>query len=271
MIHFYGKIGRPYRRRTALLMGVWLTSVLWGSADAGDSPPATASARILALPVTQAPRSLDGDLDGTNLRALIDQQIQSIRAVHLADHHPGESDGRPSWQIVVYFDAPLSTKDGLRKAAQALGRESERLTLLGSIEIVVADPTPRIYLEGSVDPAIVREALLDVRSEVVTTGELQWHRQRFTASERDEDTTSASQAFREEEGILARHRTNLFSATRQSRSAGPKLLILVQNGHDLNPRAYYDEQVGQTFLQSPQRGQIKATWPGRSLVKGGQF
>ena len=254
MTHFFGKLDESSKRQAALLAGVWLTCASLSPADAVGGTPATAAARVLALPVTSTPRNLDNDLDEATLTALVDQQVQRIRSIHPANRNPGHSDDRLAWQVVIYFDAPLSTKDGLRKAAQALSRESERLTLLGPTEIVLAGPTPRIYLEGSLDPAIVREALLDVRHEALTTGELQWHRQRYSASQRDEDTTSASQAFHDEEEILAEHRTNLFRWTTQQRSFGPKLLILVQNGHDLNPREYYDEQVGRTFLEDPQGG-----------------
>ncbi len=207
----------------------------------------------MALPITEISQTRDLDTAAIQPVALLDGRVQSVQSLQLPAPPPSPATPPHSWQVVVYFDAPLATREGLRKAARALSREAERLTFLGSTEIVIADPLPRLFLAGSRDPATLREALLDAPEEALTAGELQWHRQRFATSERDEDTAATSHALREEMGILARHRSGLFRWSIQKRAPGPRLLILVQNGYDANPRAFYEEELGGNFLVDPRQ------------------
>lgn len=236
--------------RLSLLLGViWLSGAIWSVPVAADAPSDPSGAgRLSAIPVT----ANLSDADRIGLIALLDQRPQKILDIYLPDE--AAAPGRPlrPWQVVVYFDAPLSTSDGLRKAAKALSREAERLTRLGPTEIVIADPMPRMYLDGSRDPAKVREALLDVPDAALSTGELQWHRQRYASAERDEEAAATSRALYDELKILTDHRTELARWSTRIRPPGPRLLILVQNGYDSNPRAFYNEQTGATFLGDPQ-------------------
>ena len=251
MTHLIGRRDGPAGRLIALLAGIWLAGTAAPALAASSADTTAQTTRTLAIPITGSPKQTQGDLTPEGLTVLLHGQAQRVQHVHRGVGSASPPDSRPPWQVVVYFDVPLSTRDGLRKAAKALSREAEQLSRLGPTEIVIADPHARLFLEASRDPATLREALLDVRSTALTTGELQWHRQRFAVAAQEDEAASASRALQTERRILETHRAGLFRVSAGRRAFGPKLLILVQNGHDLNPRTFYDERAGGSFLADP--------------------
>lgn len=235
---------------------VMLATAVWAStAWAGAETPDT---RLLIVPLMAPQGLVSGELDSDDLTALLDEQPQHIQQISRPAVDSRAQGEPPPWEILIYFDAPLTTSDGLRKATLLLSHEAERLTRLGSTEIVLADPRPQIYLQDSRNPVAVRETLLDIRSESLTTGELQWHRQRFLETDRDEAASRADRAFRDEVGIIEQQRQSLLLWLAAKASAGPRLLILTQNGYDLNPRAFYSEQTAGSFLEDPRGGLSQA-------------
>ena len=59
------------------------------------------------------------------------------------------------WQIVIVFDAALTSSAGLSWAADALTGASETLVELGEVTILVSDPTPRTLLAATRDQPLV--------------------------------------------------------------------------------------------------------------------
>jgi hypothetical protein len=88
---------------------------------------------------------------------------------------PGPSQ---DWEIVVYLDPELAPAVTLSDAARLLAERAERLTGLGSVEIVLADPEPRVALAASRDVARWPAALLELagsaegRAEALPAGRL---------------------------------------------------------------------------------------------------
>ena len=72
------------------------------------------------------------------------------------------SEAPEPWQIVLYFDAVLQQETGLRAAARALAAVAPRLVELGDVEVVVADPAPRLLLAASRSAEDVQAALADL-------------------------------------------------------------------------------------------------------------
>ena len=213
------------------------------------SPPATSNREVhipLALNIEpDIPTALD-------LIASLDGQPQTVLRVDSEDLQ---------WQVVVYFDAPLATPDGLRQTARTLSRAANRLAELGPTEIVLADPLPQLYLDRSQDPLAIREALRDLVREAMTTGELQWLRQRYLEREIDgEETALAAHALQEEVELLEQQRLALLQWLALRDSVGPRLLILVQNGYDLNSRSFFAGQTGGTFLEDPRTELVHTQW-----------
>jgi hypothetical protein len=58
------------------------------------------------------------------------------------------------WEIVVYLDPELAPAGPLNDAALLLTKRAGRLSSLGSVELVIADPEPRVALAPSRNPAI---------------------------------------------------------------------------------------------------------------------
>ncbi|MGB6363128.1 MAG: VWA domain-containing protein, partial [Thermoanaerobaculia bacterium] len=179
----------------------------------------------------------------------------------------GDSPG--DWQVVVYFDAPLSTPEGLKIAARTLARQAESLITLGPVEVVLADPLPRLFLAASRSSTEVEEALKDVPLDSFAAGELAWLRQRFLAAVDSADSeTVANHALGQEVALLEQQRSGLLRWLADRPSRGPRVVFLVQNGFDLNPREFYLERVGRTFYEDP-RSEIAHTDLARTLAAEG--
>ena len=75
-----------------------------------------------------------------------------------------ENGSRP-WHIVLYFDRTLAGKDTTRGAALALARQAGRLTGLGTVEVAVADPEPRVEIAAMVDAAALSDTLSGIAEQ----------------------------------------------------------------------------------------------------------
>lgn len=69
------------------------------------------------------------------------------------------ADGVTPWRQVLYFDQLLSDRSTLRRAADALADHAETLTALGTVEVVAADPEPRLLLPATRDSALLAQVL----------------------------------------------------------------------------------------------------------------
>jgi hypothetical protein len=63
------------------------------------------------------------------------------------------------WQVVVYVDSPTVTIQTAKGAAQGLAARAAQLVALGTVEVVVADPTPKRLLQPTRDAARLSAAL----------------------------------------------------------------------------------------------------------------
>ena len=257
------KIKRPRILGPSLLVlaGAVSPPVSWAAGE-------MSSRRQVRIPLTGQERVTTQDLGLEDLTVLLGQEAQSIQQIDRSPVGSTRLGDERAWQVVVYFDAPLSTRDGLRQAADLLSRESETLTNLGPTEIVLADPRPRQLLTGSRNPLTVKEALGDLRSEALTTGELIWHRQRFSSTDAELNRSEAARALEREVELIRNQRTELLRWLTRPTSTGPRLLILVQNGYDLNPRTFYTGQSAGSFLENPFGGITQAAAAKQVAVNG---
>jgi hypothetical protein len=65
----------------------------------------------------------------------------------------------PPWRPVVWIDRRLASPETVFRATLALSGQSDDLAKLGDVEIVVADPAPRVELAPSHEPLRLRESL----------------------------------------------------------------------------------------------------------------
>ena len=63
------------------------------------------------------------------------------------------------WTAVVWLDDLLAAPANLANWAQLLGEQAKDLATLGSVEIVLADPLPRVALAATSDVGAIKAAL----------------------------------------------------------------------------------------------------------------
>ncbi len=66
---------------------------------------------------------------------------------------------RDRWRFLIYVDLPLTRKRSLRRTVKTLAGQIDDLVALGPVEVVMANPQPRVILPFSRDAEAVREAL----------------------------------------------------------------------------------------------------------------
>jgi hypothetical protein len=136
-----------------------------------------------------------------------------------------EAVAQPDWTVVVWVDRVLAGPDAAFYAALALSQRAERLTALGPIEVIVADPAPRLVLAATREPKRVEQALTDL---VAQAG----HDRDRPASRPD---LRAGAHSRLEETALRRQCERLAVGMAAPRPGGPRLLLLVADGFALTP------------------------------------
>ncbi len=148
--------------------------------------------------------------------------------------------GQP-WQVLIYFDTPLSTPKGLAAAIRVLSDRAAELAALGPVSIVAADPEPRELVSGTRHAHEVRETLELFGDRTTLAGELLWRRLRFLEARRESriDEARSRQEMERERALLERQRTALLSTVGARPSGGAGLLILVQDGFDLDFARFY--------------------------------
>ncbi|HEY9420356.1 MAG TPA: hypothetical protein VIW92_02995, partial [Thermoanaerobaculia bacterium] len=149
------------------------------------------------------------------------------------------------WQVVVYVDRILTGSRTLRAAAGVLAESAPELAALGTVEIVVAEPEPRVLLS----PTRTAKAIDEVLSRLWLSGEgrddLSSLRRRFleeraAAGEQGLDTSEIAEAVDTETRLVRRQQEELAEwLTSRSGGGGPKLLLLVTDGFERNPAAFY--------------------------------
>ena len=72
---------------------------------------------------------------------------------------------RDRWRFLIYFDMPLTRRRTLRRGIEALLDQAGELVVLGPVEVVVANPEPRVVLPFTRDGEELRRALAEVRRE----------------------------------------------------------------------------------------------------------
>ncbi len=100
---------------------------------------------------------LDNKVPTEDLTVLLGGRIAQVRRLERLE------DG--DWTLVVYVDRVLAKPDTLFHSTLALSQRSADLARLGSVEVVVADPVPRIVLPASREARRIRQVLADLAGE----------------------------------------------------------------------------------------------------------
>lgn len=217
----------PLAAALAVGVGTFLLVVLTPIAGAAQIAEGTAFNAVIGLPgAVGAQRS-----DSLSIR-FGDQTAEPLSLEPL---------GTAAWDVLVYFDAPLLTPDGLAASIAALESRAEEMLALGPVTLVVADPEPRELLVESSHPHEIRETLALFAERSTLAGELLWRRLRFAEARRDGevDDQVARQAMEREQEIVERQLEALEECLRRRPGSQPKLLVLVQDGFDFDFKRFF--------------------------------
>ncbi len=98
---------------------------------------------------------------------------------------------RPTpWQNVLYFETNLSNGAGRVSAAKEMMKHVDRLVEMGTVDVILANPTPRALVRNSRDAAAIRAALQKVAASS-GSNQLATHRRQF---QREIDGTTSIEA-----------------------------------------------------------------------------
>ena len=194
-----------------------------------------------SLTATVAPRSAVVELKpGVAAPELADLEVTlDGRAAEVLAAGPVSASG--GWNVLVYFDTPLLSPAGLAKAVETLSASAEELLALGSVTLVAADPQPRELAVSATLPHEIREALELFADRSTLAGELLWRRLRFLDTVRSTGATEehARQELERERALIERQQLALESCLQRHGSDRPSLLVLVQDGFDLDFKRFY--------------------------------
>lgn len=159
------------------------------------------------------------------------------------------------WRVVVYVDRLLTGTRTLKGAAGALAENASRLASLGPVEVVVAEPEPRLALAATRDAAAIDDAL----SRLWLNGE---GRDELRVL-RGQPAEEAEDAFLAEIELVRRQSERLTEWLASDREPGPRALFLISDGFDVNPAAGYGS------LEDPAGESLEAVASGMAQTLAG--
>lgn len=135
------------------------------------------------------------------------------------------------WTVVIYLDAPLTDSETLFRSAVALAKSAERLTALGPVELLIADPQVRVQTPSTRFPQAIESALADVALQA-SNGDLGGE---LAALRRDhlfrgEPTAEAAEHARAVDELITRQVTEVSRAMGDRCHTDACLLLLVSEG-----------------------------------------
>ena len=241
-----------HARALALLLivlpAVFLASTL--AAQDGAMAPFSEEARVTAMDLLVSFAGKDGDdlppyLVPDDFEVLYDGQRSPVVGVSAYGPAQNMPDGEP-WTFVLFFDLSLSNPGEVAWAATELGTVAEKLTDLGDVEVVTADPVPRRILAPTRDTERLQDVL--ARLALFPAGgehEILQLRDEFLqviAAEEPEVSPAELAAFAvtEEARIVRRQQDGLLSWLLDRGPAGVRrALFWITGGFDVEPADFY--------------------------------
>jgi Ca-activated chloride channel family protein len=146
------------------------------------------------------------------------------------------------WRIVVWVDRVLTGPHTLRAAAGTLAEQSQALAGLGTVEVVVAEPQARIALAPTRDVRAIDEALSKLWLESEGRDDLRLLRRRFRDEKGEEGGDPAArvaEAVAAEARVVRRQQDALSEWLLAQGGSGPRAVLLVSDGFDVDPAKFY--------------------------------
>jgi hypothetical protein len=136
-------------------------------AAAGQGQPETFEEKVLVREI-EVIVELPDTLRGSRRKALGPQDFQVLedgRFRQVEKASPVAAGEAGAWRLVLYFDRVLADPETVFFTANTLAQQAAKLTGLGSVDLVIADPQPRVALADSRDPKALQQALIDLAAQ----------------------------------------------------------------------------------------------------------
>ncbi|MFL6195074.1 MAG: VWA domain-containing protein [Thermoanaerobaculia bacterium] len=198
------------------------------------APGASGASPSLELPVQAFDRKgeIPRTFQASDLAVRVDGQPRAVTSLGPVP--------RP-WRVVVYVDRVLTGSRTLRAAAGSLAERAPELANLGTVEVVVAEPQPRVVLAPTKDIRSVDEALSKLWLTSEGRDDVRVLRQRFREDKAEEaDASERAKAAVEAETDLVRRQQEAFAEWLVNQEGeGPRVLFLISDGFDVDPAKFY--------------------------------
>lgn len=251
-----GSTGRLDRAVLAAVLLATLGLVSGVQAQPPDAPPPASAAstgrtfggeqRVTAAEVLvdiYKKRTLDaGDLARRSLHPkdftlVVDGEPRPVTAVETFDHAEAEP-----WRLVIYLDAGLSSSRQLAWGARELAGVAAELTARGEVEVVVADPEPRLVLPATRDAELVGSTLFGLAEEAEGLDWLIRHRQEVLEAlpglGDDEPAELVAQAIDSEAKIVEQQQDRMLARLAET-TGRRRALLAVSGGWDVASSGFY--------------------------------
>jgi VWFA-related protein len=199
--------------------------------------PASAAAPVATLEIPVQILDAKGEvpraLQAADLAVVDDGQRRAVDALAPLS--------RP-WRIVVYIDRVLTGPRTLRAAAGTLAEQAARLAALGTVEVVVAEPDPRLAAGPTREAPAIDEALSKLWLENDGRDDVRGLRQRFREEKAEggvDPADRAAQALETETRLVRRQQDAFVEWLAAQGGDGPRVVFLVSDGFDVNPAKFY--------------------------------
>ncbi|MEM7482879.1 MAG: VWA domain-containing protein, partial [Acidobacteriota bacterium] len=275
------------RRLLAVVLCLLLVAAIPAAAQDGRtlerfSGRAQVTAVDLVISVTDRSGAVPTDLTPADFEVIEDGEVQRVIGVDpfrsrpaksvksattaetRSERPPAAADPNWNWQTVVYFDQVLSSSRSIRRAAGALAAQAGQLTELGPVQVIVANSRTEEVLAPTRSARLVEQTLERLSRELSGRDELRRHRKQFLHQVQFGGLTSVSSTLvrgliQEEELMLRRQHDVLLSWAADFLEEGPRALMLVNDGYDLDPREFYSSNIDASF-QNDRLGGSNTVW-----------
>lgn len=240
-----GALSRP------LLLLLLAAGLAAGRVAAQDPVPAAETAAAEPPASVRRPASVMAAVTDARGRPVEELAVEAVTVREGGEERPIFAVSRDSaepWRITLYLDLALTAETSPGWVGRILEERAAELTALGWVEVVAAGDEPRLLQPATRDPTVLAAALGRVFLLERGADRLVEERRRAlellaTAAPGEETRRAVSAAAVDEAERVRRRHDALLAWIADRPAGGARALLLVNDGYDLDPAAFYRRAV----------------------------